>query len=98
MKKLLVMGCVCSLLLGLTWVAAAAPGELTLDWWTVDGGGGTLVGDGPAGLYTLVGTAGQPDVGVLTGGGFTLDGGFIGGGEVAGPEYRIYLPLVMRNQ
>jgi hypothetical protein len=98
MRKLLVIGLICSLLLGFTWAAAAAPTELTLVWWTVDGGGGTLIGDGPSGPYTLVGTVGQPDVGIMSGGGFTLDGGFIGGGEVGGPEYRVYLPLVMRKQ
>lgn len=97
MKRVLMIGCVCGLMLALTWVAAAAPSELTLDWWTVDGGGEALAGEGPEGPYILVGTAGQPDVGVLTGEGFTLDGGFIGGGEAAGPEYRVYVPLVVRN-
>jgi hypothetical protein len=38
---------------------------------------------------------GQPDAGLaLTGGGYTLVGGFWGG---AMAQYRIYLPLVLRN-
>jgi hypothetical protein len=60
-------------------------------WWTVDGGGGTTGGSG----YTLSGTAGQSDAGVLTGGGYTLAGGFWGG---TGPAaYDVYLPLVLRQ-
>jgi len=63
-----------------------------LTWSTVDGGGGTFsTGEG----YSLGGTAGQPDAGLLSGGAYTLAGGFWPGGEVA--MYRIYLPLVMRN-
>ena len=70
-----------------------------LSWWTVDGGGGALSGSGPAGTYTLTGTAGQPDSGVLKGGDYVLGGGFWGGGEVPGPEYeyRAYLPMVIRS-
>jgi hypothetical protein len=70
--------------------APADPGY-DLSWWTVDGGGATDSGDGG---YTLGGTAGQPDAGVLAGGGYTLAGGFWGGTAV---EYHIYLPLVLRN-
>lgn len=63
-----------------------------LSWWTVDGGGGTASG----GSYTLVGTIGQPDAGILTGGGYTLGGGFWGGGVVAA-GYKVYLPLILRQ-
>jgi hypothetical protein len=62
-----------------------------LSWWTVDGGGGASSGDG----YTLMGTAGQPDAAVLTGGEYALLGGFWGG--AAAGEYRVYLPLMLRN-
>jgi len=51
-----------------TSVALAPP--YTIDWWTVDGGGG----DGSGGAFTLSGTAGQPDAGILDGG--VLVGGF----------------------
>jgi hypothetical protein len=46
-----------------------------MDWFTIDGGGGTSAG----GQYTLSGTIGQPDAGTLTGGSFTLRGGFWSG-------------------
>ncbi len=63
----------------------------TVDWWTTDGGGQTEP-DGPS--YTLSGTMGQPDVAGWSGKGYSLSGGFWGGGEV---QYNIYLPLVLRN-
>src|SRR5207253_9256822 len=43
-----------------------------IDWFTIDGGGGTSSG----GNYTLSGTIGQPDAGTLSGGNYTLEGGF----------------------
>jgi hypothetical protein len=47
---------------------------LSLDWWTVNGGGGTSVSTD--GRFALSGTAGQPDAGSLAGGNFFLQGGF----------------------
>jgi hypothetical protein len=73
--------------------AALAQGGYTLVRWTVDGGGGTSGGGG----YTLGTTIGQPDPGWLAEGGYTLAGGFWGGGAATPPEYVIYLPLVMRS-
>lgn len=47
--------------------------NLSIDWWTVDGGGGTSTG----GVYAVTGTIGQPDAGrTMTGGPFALTGGF----------------------
>lgn len=46
----------------------------SIDWFTVDGGGGTSSG----GQYTLSGTIGQPDAGKLAGGNYIVDGGFWG--------------------
>jgi hypothetical protein len=46
----------------------------SIDWFTIDGGGGTSTG----GVYSISGTVGQPDAGHLSGGNFTLDGGFWG--------------------
>ena len=43
-----------------------------IDWHTVGGGGGTSSG----GIYSLSGTIGQPEAGVLTGAAFELVGGF----------------------
>ena len=44
----------------------------SLDWSTIDNGGGTSAGGG----YSVGGTIGQPDAGTLSGGRFTLQGGF----------------------
>jgi len=78
------------LLMGLV---GLAQGGYELTWWTVDGGGQMYsVGGG----YELGGTIGQPDAGVLTGGGYTLGGGFWRGGEASGQFYYVFLPLVLR--
>jgi hypothetical protein len=74
---------------------ALAADSYNLSWWTADSGGGTSSG----GSYTLSGTIGQPDAGVVAiGGGYTLAGGFWHGGEAAAPpeEMRIYLPVVIK--
>src|SRR5207253_2058998 len=44
----------------------------SIDWFTIDGGGGTSSG----GIYSISGTIGQPDAGTLSGGSYTLEGGF----------------------
>ena len=47
--------------------------SFSMDWYTIDGGGGKSSG----GTFELNGTIGQPDAGaVMTGGGFELTGGF----------------------
>ncbi|MFZ5808603.1 MAG: hypothetical protein ACOY16_04895 [Chloroflexota bacterium] len=61
-----------------------------LTWSTIDGGGDTL---SEGGGYSLGGTVGQPDAGVLSGGGYTLAGGFWGS---IGAFIKNYLPLIMR--
>lgn len=57
-------------------IAAVASAQYAIDWHTLDGGGGTSAG----GTYELSGTIGQPDAepaaGGLTGGDFSLIGGF----------------------
>ena len=70
---------------------AQSGGGYDLTWSTVDGGGYTW---SEGGGYSLGGTVGQPDAGVLSGGDYTLAGGFWGG---AVAHYSIYLPLVLRN-
>ena len=44
----------------------------SIDWFTIDGGGGTSTG----GVFAVTGTIGQPDAGTMSGGSFTLTGGF----------------------
>jgi len=48
--------------------------DYSIDWFTIDGGGGTSTN----GQYSLTGTIGQPDAGTMSGGTFTLQGGFWG--------------------
>ena len=67
----------------------------TMNWWTVDGGGGTFSTGGNG--YSLGGTVGQPDAGVLGNDGYTLSGGFWCGGALAAAGYNVYLPIVLRG-
>ncbi|GIV08242.1 MAG: hypothetical protein KatS3mg019_0333 [Fimbriimonadales bacterium] len=56
--------------------AAQSGGGYDLSWWTIDGGGITFA---TGGSFDLGGTIGQPDatsLNALTGGAFTLTGGF----------------------
>ena len=67
--------CVSLLLLFVALLAAQAKAQnYSIDWFTIDGGGGTSTG----GVYSVTGTIGQPDAGHLSGGNYTLDGGFWG--------------------
>jgi hypothetical protein len=75
-------------------VLAQSGDRYDLSWWTVDGGGDTF---STGGNYTLGSTIGQPDADTLTGGGYTLGGGFWGGGVVVAAEYKVYLPVVLRQ-
>jgi hypothetical protein len=54
--------------------ALSASAQFAIGWFTIDGGGGTSSG----GPYTVSGTIGQPDAGRMSGGDFTLEGGFWG--------------------
>jgi hypothetical protein len=56
-------------------LAASASGQnYSIDWFTIDGGGGTSTG----GVFSVSGTIGQPDAGVMSGGSYSLVGGFWG--------------------
>ncbi len=74
---------------------AQAPqqGGYDLSWWTVDGGGTFSTGGG----YSLGGTAGQADPGVLTNGSYNLGGGFWRGGAAGSVVYKVYLPVVLKS-
>jgi hypothetical protein len=61
--------------LALAAIALAVCGQnYTVDWSTIDGGGGTSTG----GVYSVSGTIGQPDAGRMSGGNYSVDGGFWG--------------------
>ena len=70
-------------------VPASSGGNYTLDWSTIDGGGGTSSN----GSLSLSGTLGQPDSGIVSGGAYTLAGGFWAGAQA---DYRLRLPLLKR--
>ena len=87
-------------LISLPLVARGQP--YVIDWFTIDGGGGTSTG----GVYSISGTIGQPDAGRLTGASYTLDGGFWGfvgviqtpdapllRVERSGPSVRVFWPV-----
>ncbi len=79
-----------ALLLATKILLAQTGADYDLSWSTVDGGGGASNQNG----YTLTGTAGQPDAGIMSGGDYTLAGGFWGG--TIGSE-GVYLPVILKN-
>jgi hypothetical protein len=81
------------LALGLATGTTARPGGLQIDWWTTDTGGGASSG----GSFTLSGTGGQPDAGLLQSadGALRLEGGFWAGAAPPSGR-RIFVPLLRR--
>jgi hypothetical protein len=75
---------------GAALVSAQTGGGYDLTWSTTDGGGYMF---STGGGYSLGGTIGQPDAGVLSGGGYTLAGGFWAGVDI---QYKVYLPIVLK--
>ena len=69
------MKCICLVAVATMLTAQAVRAQsYKIDWFTIDGGGGTSTG----GVYSVSGTIGQPDAGRLSGGNFSIDGGFWG--------------------
>jgi hypothetical protein len=66
------IACLVGMLVGVPSLLAQ---EYVIDWHTIDGGGGSSAG----GFYMVTGSIGQPDSGALSGGNFTLIGGFWAG-------------------
>jgi len=57
------------LTVGLAW-SLAAYAQFAIDWYTIDGGGGTST----SGVYAVSGTIGQPDAGpAMTGGAYSVE-------------------------
>jgi len=58
---------------GLVLATRALAQSYSIDWFTIDGGGGTST----SGVFSVSGTIGQPDAGgPMAGGNFSLTGGF----------------------
>lgn len=53
-------------------VTLTASAQYQIDWYTIAGGGGVSTG----GVYSVSGTIGQSDAGTMSGGNYTLQGGF----------------------
>jgi hypothetical protein len=53
-------------------VCNSAYAQYSIDWFTVDGGGGTTSDD----VYEIAGTIGQPDAGSVIAGNYFIEGGF----------------------
>ncbi len=68
-------------------VAAQSGGGYDLTWNVIAGGGITF---SAGGSYLLGGTMGQPDAGTMSGGAYTLNGGF----WVDFLGNRLYLPII----
>lgn len=73
-------------------VLAQSQADYDLSLHVLAAGGGRMAGAG----YTLLGTAGQPVAGSAGGDGYTMGGGFLGGGELT-IVYTTYLPLILRD-
>ena len=65
--------------------------DISLDWWTIDGGGRMRDSGGD---FELSGTIGQHDASatVLTGGGFELTGGFWAAVQRESPDHPVVTP------
>ncbi|MGB3717234.1 MAG: hypothetical protein WA996_22660 [Candidatus Promineifilaceae bacterium] len=75
-------------------VVLAVAGELSLSWWSVDGGGGQSIG----GEYAVQGAIGQPEAGTVVGDDYLLTGGFWAGPSATGfPDWSYYIPLVFTS-
>ena len=94
MKILVVVMSVVMLVLLVGSQTAHAQSGGVYEVWGNVGAGGTVSG----GAYEIAATIGQPEAGQISGGAYTLGGGFWGGGAVvpAVGGYRIYLPVVIR--
>ena len=68
----------------------AAPNVITTSWSTIDGGGTVPELSGDA--YTLQGTTGQADAGLLSNGRYALHGGYW---NPTMTTYTIYLPTIL---
>jgi hypothetical protein len=91
MKRLLLLVALLFLfLLILQTARAASDAPYSLDWWTVDTGGGASSG----GAYSLNGTIGQTDAGSLRGEDYALSGGFWA--SLLEAWQKIFLPFIKK--
>ena len=93
-KRILILLAILVLLIALAQsnsiISAQSGGTYDLTWNTI-GGGGTMSASG--GTYTLSGTIGQSEAGMVSGGPYALNGGFWGLFESLS---KLFLPLLRR--
>ena len=70
--------------------ASSAPADFAVDWFTLGSGG-----ESSGGGFALEGIIGQVAAGVMSGGGYEIQGGFPSGTDVA---KRLHLPAVRAGQ
>jgi hypothetical protein len=91
MRRLLILLLLLTLLLAAGAIWAAPNSSFNLPWWTVDGGGAVPPLNG--GSYSLQGTTGQADAGMMSNGRYTLNGGYW---NRTMTTYTVYLPTVLK--
>jgi hypothetical protein len=73
MKKLFAI----AILLGALVLPSAVEGQnYSINWYTIGGGGGSSTGTSGTNTYTVSGTIGQPATASMSGGNYSLTGGF----------------------
>jgi hypothetical protein len=93
-RRSVITGAVCLSLLALALSAAGtAHADSRVERYVIAAGGG----ESSSGNFRVHGTIGQPTVAVLSGGGFTLRGGFWHAEVPPSTLYPLYLPLLLRQ-
>jgi hypothetical protein len=95
MRRLFILAIVAVAVLYAGLRVSAQTEGLSLSWWTSDGGGGTWsVGDS----FGIGASIGQPDTGGMSGGEYSLKGGFWRVMTSPGaPLFKEYLPMVSKQ-
>jgi hypothetical protein len=72
MTRLLTLACLAAVLCAGAPALAQVGPIASVNWYTIDGGGGVSTGES----FKVSGTIGQPDAGAMGGGGYEITGGF----------------------
>jgi hypothetical protein len=91
MKQFIVVILIVSLIGLTTWAAIAAVDAYALPSWSINSGGGESSG----GQFRLYSAIGQPEAGSMSGGGYTLTGGFLG--KSMQTSSQVFIPVVLRR-
>ncbi len=91
MRRLALLFIAALLLLIAFSLAYAQTRDLAITWHTIDGGGGASAGGD---RFALSGTIGQADTQGMSGGAYTLHGGFWG--PASPGDWLVYLPVIVR--